>query len=213
MGTLNLIDAAEARGARQFVFASSEWVYDHFVEGVAKTEDDVVDAAKLTSEYAFSKYVSEINLRQKARHGFCPVTILRFGIIYGPRRENWSAVESLLNTVATKDEVTVGALATARRFVHVADIAEGILAAVGQGGFEIVNLQGRALVSLGDVIETSKALLGRDPKIVESNPAAPSIRMVDGDKARALLGWQPRIGLEEGLETVIDHLGLQPAPA
>ena len=207
MGTLNLIDAAQAREAKQFIFASSEWVYDSFEPGVAKTEESPINAAKLTSEYAFSKYVSEVNLRQKYQHGFIPVTILRFGIVYGPRPTNWSAVEAILNTVATKNEVTVGALATGRRFIHVSDIASGILAAVGLQGFEVVNLQGAHQVSLGDVISESRALLHRDVVVAESNPSAPSIRLVDNAKAASLLSWEPKISLSAGLESVATALG------
>ena len=209
MGTLNLIDAAQEREASQFIFASSEWVYDSFEPNVAKTERSAVDASKLTSEYAFSKYVSEVNLRQKFQHGFMPVAILRFGIVYGPRKSNWSAVEALFNTVATSESVSVGALATSRRFIHVSDIAAGILAAVGLPGFEVINLQGANQVSLGDVIAESQSVLGRNIPVSESNPAAPSIRLIDNSKAASVLSWSPQIPLAEGLRsvgTVLGHL-------
>ncbi len=209
MGTLNLMEAAQAKGAKQFIFASSEWVYDSFQEGVEKKEDDVIDIARLTSEYALSKLVSEANLRQKFQHGFCPITILRFGIVYGPRKDNWAAVESLLNSVRTQDEITVGSLKTARRFIHVSDIASGIVAAVGVPGFEIINLQGDKLVSLGEVIETSKKLLNRNPKIVERSPAQANIRLVSAEKARKLLKWRPEISLLEGLKSVLEFWQVQ----
>jgi UDP-glucose 4-epimerase len=209
MGTLNLMEAAKTKGAKQFIFASSEWVYDSFPEGVTRTEDDVIDIAKLTSEYALSKLVSEANLRQKFQHGFCPVTILRFGIVYGPRKDNWAAVESLFNTVNTQDEITVGALKTARRFIHVSDIASGIVAAIGLTGFEIINLQGDKLVTLGEVIETSRKLLNRNPKVVERSPAQANIRLVSDEKAKKLLPWRPVISLEAGLKSVADCLGIK----
>lgn len=209
MGTLNLVEAAKARNARQFIFASSEWVYDVFPPNVVKTEEDPINPALLTSEYAFSKLVSENNLRQKFAHGFCPTSVLRFGIVYGPRKANWSAAESLLNAVATQDEVSVGAKATARAFIHVTDIAEGILAAVGLPGFEILNLQGPRLVPLGEVIEISQSLVGRKPAIRETAADKPNIRLVSGDKARRLMNWQPRIEIREGLSDVAEFLGLR----
>lgn len=208
MGTINLVEASQKRGARQFIFASSEWVYDSFPEGVPKTEDDVIDIARLTSEYALSKLVSESTLRQRFQHGCCPITVLRFGIVYGPRGEKWSAVESLFNAVHTQDEITVGSLATARRFIHVSDIASGILAAIGLPGFEILNLQGERLVTLGEVIETSKRLLDRNPKVVERTPDQANIRLVSDDKARRLLNWRPQVSLADGLKSLADHLGV-----
>lgn len=210
MGTLNLMEAAQKKGAKQFIFASSEWVYDSFQEGVEKGEGNVVDIAKLTSEYALSKLVSEANLRQKFQHGFCPVTILRFGIVYGPRKDNWAAVESLLNAVKTQDEITVGSLKTARRFIHVSDIASGIVAAVGLSGFEIINLQGERLVTLGEVIETAKKLLDRNPKVSERAPEQASIRLVSDARARQLLQWRPGISLSDGLKSVLEFWQARP---
>lgn len=209
MGTLNLIEAAQSRGARQFIFASSEWVYDSFQEGVEKKEDDTINIARLTSEYALSKLVSEANLRQKYQHGFCPVTILRFGIVYGPRKDNWSAVESLFHAVSTQDEVTVGSTKTARRFIHVSDIAAAVVAAIGLTGFEIINIQGEKLVSLGEVIETSKQLVGRNPKIIERTPGQSNVRVVSDARAQQLLRWRPQVSLAQGLSSVADFLGIK----
>lgn len=207
-GTLNLMDQAKARRVKQFVFASSEWVYDSYVEGVEKHEDDAIDAAKLTSEYAFSKYVSEVNLRQQHQHGFCDTAILRFGIIYGPRPGNWAAVESLLNAVATKDEVSVGSLRTGRRFLHIEDIARAVRLSLGLPGFNVINIQGDTLITLGDIIAESKRLTGKNPKVVETNPDKPSIRFVSNVRAKELLGFTPEIGLVDGLKSVMAHLNI-----
>jgi len=205
MGTLNLMAAAEQAKAKQFVFASTEWVYDTFVGDEVKTEESSIDIVNHTSEYALSKLVSEQNLRQKYSHGFCPVAILRFGIIYGPRESNWSAVEALVDAVRTKDEVVVGSLATGRCFVHVLDIAAGILSSVGIDGFNITNLEGRQLIRLGDIIETSKRVFGRRPAIVETDPDTPSVRNVSGQKAKDLLGWEPSMSLEAGIRSLISE--------
>ena len=169
----------------------------------------MIDISRLTSEYALSKLVSEANLRQKYRHGFCPVTILRFGIIYGPRAGNWSAVESLLHAVATQDEVTVGSLGTGRRFIHVSDIAAAVRASIGLSGFEIINIQGRETVTLRDIIEKAKKLLGRNPSVSEKDSSQVSLRNVSDQKARTLLDWQAAIGLEDGLKSVLDFMGRQ----
>jgi UDP-glucose 4-epimerase len=133
---------------------------------------------------------------------------VRLGIVYGPRKTNWSAVETFVNAVATQDEIRVGSLATARRFIHVTDVAEGIMATFGRrGSFEIFNLQGSKLVSLGDVIGEASRLLGRKPCIVETAPATPSIRPVSSAKASSVLGWSARIGLREGVAEIAAHLG------
>ncbi len=199
MGTLNLIDAAHKRHVKQFIFASTEWVYDSFKDGEIKNEDSFIDVLNHRSEYALSKLVSEANLKQKYQHGFCSTTILRFGIIYGPRKTNWSAVESIFNTVKNKPEVTVGSLKTARRFIHVSDIAAGIIKSIGLSGFNTINLQGDKLVSLGDIIETGKKIVNANPKIVETDPDNANIRNVSNEKAKKTLKWKPEVDLEAGL--------------
>lgn len=199
MGTLNLIEAAEKKKVKQFIFASTEWVYDNCGKDEIKDEESFINIANHKSEYAFSKLVSEANLRQKYQYGFCPTTILRFGIIYGKRPDGWSAVESLFHTVKNKNEVTVGSLETGRCFIHVSDIASGIIKSIGLDGFNIINLEGEKLITLGDIIKNSKTILNRNPKIIESDPANISIRHISNEKAKKILKWKPEIDLETGL--------------
>lgn len=202
MGTLNLIDAAAKRNAKQFIFASTEWVYDNCTAEEKKTEDSYINIANHTSEYALSKLVSEANLRQKYQYGFCPVTILRFGIVCGSTGEKKSAVESIFFNVRDADEVKVGSLKTGRCFVHVSDIASGILASVGLQGFEIINLAGDRLITLGDIIEISKKVLNKNPKVIESDPDNISVRNISNEKAKRILNWQPRISIESWLQSL-----------
>jgi len=204
-GTLNLIHAAQRRGVKQFVFASSEWVYGDVGNADIQTEESVIDAARITSEYALTKIVGERVLHMAYQRGFCPVTVLRFAIVYGPRPKNWSAVEGLFNAVRTQDVVEVGgSLRTARRFIHVSDIADGILSVLGRDGYEIFNLSGNTLITLRDVIEQSAALLNKRPRVVEKNPQDVSIRNPDNQKARQVLGWKPVVDLQSGLKSLLE---------
>jgi nucleoside-diphosphate-sugar epimerase len=204
-GTLNLIRVAQARGVKQFIFASTEWVYGDVANAAVQTEDTPIDANRISSEYAMTKIVGERLLALAQAQGAFDATVLRFGIVYGPRLANWSAVEQLFNAVRTKDLIEVGSLATARRFIHVSDIAAGILSAVGRGGYEIFNLAGSSLISLRDIIDRSAELTGRKPEVVERNPGAVSIRNPESSRARRELGWEPSIGLREGLSSLLTH--------
>jgi len=200
VGTLNLIKAAEEKKIKQFIFASSEWVYDNCTLNEVKNEESFINIANHKSEYALSKLVSETNLRQKYQHGFCSVTILRFGIVYGSRRQGGSAPESLFQNVKTEDEIQVGSLKTGRHFIYVSDIVSGIIKSIGLPGFNIINLEGDKLITLGDIIETSKKILNKNPKIIETDPNNPSIRNISNEKAKKLLNWKPKIDLETGLK-------------
>ena len=125
-GTANVVSAALGRRMRQVILASSEWVYGDVAGDEAQDESSIIDVQGVLNEYAATKLAGEMALRVAVRRGLPAGTVLRFGIIYGPRAANWSSVESLLNSVRTQDEVVVGSKATARRFVHVQDIAKGI---------------------------------------------------------------------------------------
>lgn len=203
MATLNLIRAAEQRKAKQFIFASSEWVYDNCIANEVKNEESFINIVNHKSEYALSKLVSEANLRQKYQYGFCPVTILRFGIIYGPRTANFSAVESLFNAVKNENEVSVGSLKTGRYFIYISDIVSGIIKSIGLKGFNIINLEGDRLITLGDIIKTAKKVLEKNPKIIEKDFSNFNIRRVSNKKAKRILNWKPEIRLEQGLRLLI----------
>jgi len=206
MGTLNVIKTAMAKKAKQLIFASTEWVYGNFKEGEIKNEDTLINIAELTSEYALSKLVSEINLRQQYQYGFCPTTILRFGIVYGPRKNNWSAVESLFSSIKNNDEVTVGSLKTGRCFIHVSDVARGIIKSIGLDGFNIVGLEGNNLVTLGDIIRVGQSILNKTVQINESDPEKVSARNISNEKAKKVLDWHPGIDLKEGLKSLLPFI-------
>lgn len=207
MATLRLLAVAERKNAKQFIFSSSEWVYSHYPNGEDVTEETAIDITKHTSEYALSKLVTEANLRQRFAQSQLPMTILRFGIVYGPRTGNWCAVESLLNQVRSKESITVGSAKTARSFIHVDDIARAIGLSIGQSSFSILNIQGSRLISLEEVINTSAKIFNRSVSIVETDPHNPSIRTVSGEKAKRELHFEANIDFAQGLQSVVDFLG------
>ncbi|MBI2024343.1 NAD(P)-dependent oxidoreductase [Candidatus Giovannonibacteria bacterium] len=202
-GTVNVADSARERNAKQIIFASTEWVYGQFKPGEIKNEDSLIDPTRLDTDYALSKILSEFTLRERHNITFIPTTILRFGIIYGPRTGPASAVDSLFAQVSAEDEIKVNSLMTGRHFIHVSDICEGIIKSFGLPGLNIINLEGDRMITLGEVIETSKKLLGKNPRVIETNPSNISERRVSNSRAKKILGWRPEIDLETGLKALI----------
>lgn len=205
VGTLNLAQAAHSAGAKQFVFASTEWVYGSSGSAEPTFEDQPIDIGSLTDIYAITKIAAEGLLKSSGL--FDDLVILRFGIVYGPRFENWSAVESLLDA-SSRGTVEVGSLSTARRFIFVDDVVDGILSSLGHRGRDTLNLAGADLVTLGDVIEESEKVLGLEVSASETNPTAVSVRNPDPRHAMDVLGWHPQVDLHQGLSKVAAHLGL-----
>lgn len=205
LGALGVFQATFRRGVPQFIFASSEWIYGEAIRGKPQAEDTPIDVSRITSAYALTKLMAERFLfiaREQAPD--VAVTVLRFGIVYGPRPANWSAVEQLFHAVRKGEPVELqGSSRSARRFIHVSDIAAGIRRAVGRRGYEVFNLTGDRLVTLSDVIAESAALLGLAPTVLERDRSAVSVRNPDNSRARATLGWEPRVSLRDGLASLL----------
>jgi nucleoside-diphosphate-sugar epimerase len=206
MGTLNLIKCAKEKNAKQFIFASSEWVYDEFKENQSKDEEYPINSLMLTSEYALSKLTSEINLKQQYDNGFCNTTILRFGIIYGPRKNNWSAVEAIASQIKNKEEIKVGSLKNGRRFIHISDIVRGILKSLNLKGFHTINLSGDTIITIDDLIKAGENFYNKKIKIIEKNSNECNVRNPSNEKAKKILDWSPEITLENGLKTINEFL-------
>ena len=206
MGTLNLINSAFKKNVKQFIFASSEWVYNDFKMDEEKDEDSFIDITKHTSEYALSKLVSESNLRQQYERQLNSVTILRFGIIYGPRKNNWSAVESIFSQVKKHEEITINSKRNGRRFVHVSDICNGIIKSVGLKGFNIINLTGDEVITIEDLIDESEKILSKKISVIEKNPNEIDVRNPSNKKAKEIIGWSPKLTLSQGLKTVLEYV-------
>jgi UDP-glucose 4-epimerase len=205
-GAWNVLECARSNGIPQLIFASSEWVYGDVGGQRAQVEETPIDVNRLSAEYALSKLFAERLLHSSwSKNQAAAVTILRFAIVYGPRPAPWSAVEQLFHQVRNERVVEVGSLNTARRFIHVSDIARGVLSTLGISAYEIFNLSGSRLVTLAEIIEESSNLLGRRPRIVETGRSPVTVRNPTNEKARRALGWKPQIDLREGLASLLSQ--------
>ena len=169
IGTLNILEIAKKLKIKKVLFASTEWVYYDELAKKGANESSKLDLDKLTSDYAKSKLISENHCKSYFEKFKINIAILRFGIIYGERHHNWSAVEALFNSVKKNDKITVGSLATARGFIHIEDICDGIIKSINLKKFNIINLQGSKLITLKNIIKVSEKILKKKVKIKELN--------------------------------------------
>jgi UDP-glucose 4-epimerase len=198
-GTALVLENAIKSKAAQLIFASSEWVYPELTKIVAQSEQDDLKLTSLNSLYAMTKLFGESLIRVDSK---VPFTILRFGIVYGPRFPPGSAAESIAWKIHLDQEVIIGSKNTSRRFIHVNDLINGILKCIEIGpsnlNQKIINLSGAELISLNEVVYTSNQILGKSIQINE-NGGIPSIRNPVIDLALELLDWKPKIDLKSGL--------------
>ena len=189
---------AEASNVKHFIFASSEWVYPEKEVIERQDEEYKISSNGLNSLYAVSKLVGEDIMRLEIK---IPTTVLRFGIVYGPRVKPGSAPESLLQSVLHMKDIEVGNLDTARRFIFVDDLVTGIIGVIEsevEPGLSIYNLAGTDLISLRDVILTAQEITGSIIKFTDLGKSA-SIRNPISSKFENKFGWTPETGLKSGL--------------
>jgi len=111
-----------------------------------------------------------------------------------------------MNEVKSNLEVTIGSKKNGRRFIHVSDIVQGIIRSIGISGFNTLNLTGDKIISMEDIIKESQKIFGKVVKIKENNPTNISIRNPSNQKAKNVLGWYPKININEGLKTLVDFI-------
>lgn len=200
LGTLNTINCANKARAGHFIFASSEWVYPEKTEIIEQFESDILNLEDLQSLYAITKLVGESLVRTESK---IPYTNLRFGIVYGPRETPGSSIEVLALKVHNNEEITVGSNLTARRFIFIDDLVDGILKCAILETEEIpnnaLNLTGDELISLGEVVNCTGELLGKQTNIL-TELKIPSIRNPVNDYGKSLLKWDPITTLSIGIQ-------------
>ena len=198
-GTINLIKSSEKKNVKKIIFASSEWVYGETQNNKMITEKNKIDVENIKSEYALSKIYGEnfVKLSDKIKQKI----VLRFGIIYGAREgKDLSALESLFHDVKSKKNISIGSKKTARKFVHVKDLAKAIYLASRYHQSEIFNITGDQLITLDQIINLSAKKIGKKILILEKNKKSPNIRNVSNLKAKKFLKWELKYNLIRAID-------------
>jgi UDP-glucuronate 4-epimerase len=200
-GTVNLLEAARTHGVKKITIASSSSVYG-VNSKIPFSESDPIFSA--ISPYAASKLAGEA-LGHVWHHIYkMDVTMLRFFTVYGPRQRPDLAIYKFATLIAAGKPIPVfGNGGTARDYTYVTDTLEGIIACTKKEfGFEIFNLGESETVKLSRLIELLEAALGKKA-VIDRQPMQPGdvpITFADISKARAMLGYQPQVKIEQGIK-------------
>lgn len=206
IGTLNMLKFANQYKIKNFIFASTQWVYDFESHKNRKiNQKTVINPFKIKSKYGLSKFISELNIQQNYVSHKLNSTILRFGIIYGPRSSKLSAFEAIFYKIIDKESVEIGSKETGRNFIHIDDICTGIEKAIKLKGLNILNLEGNDYITLGNLISKSSKILKKKINIIEKSPSDISSRKISNSHAKKLLKWKPKFNLEKGLLDLLKY--------
>ena len=195
---------------RKITIASSSSVYGVNAK-VPFSESDPIFSA--ISPYAASKLACEA-LGHVYHHVYgMDVAMLRFFTVYGPRQRPDLAIHKFARLITAGKPIPVfGDGSTARDYTYVTDTVDGVLACTEREfGFEVFNLGESQTVTLARLIELLEQALGRKAVIDRQAPQAGDvpITFANIDKARARLGYHPRVKVEEGIPRFVEWFRTQ----
>jgi UDP-glucose 4-epimerase len=214
MGTLNVLQAASEAGCDRLVFASSAAVYGDAPD-MPRRETTLprplspYATAKLTGEHLCAVFTRVFGLETVA---------LRYFNVLGPRRQDPTSPYSgvvirFLDALINGSQPTIsGDGEQSRDFVYIDDVVEANLRAAAVKGIagQVFNIGSGRSVTVNTLLTTMATVLGVEVS-ADHGPERPGdIRQSLGDisRARELLGYQPRVAFEEGLERTVTALAL-----
>ncbi|MFG1951457.1 NAD-dependent epimerase/dehydratase family protein [Micromonospora sp. NPDC048830] len=206
VGNNNVFAAAADHGVQRLVFASSASVYGD-PKKLPMHEDDQLDPL---TPYCISKRAGEDLLGYYQRSKGLSWMALRFFNVYGPGQKIEAYYTSVINTFiqrlrAGQAPIIDGKGEQSMDFIHVTDLARAVVAA-------LESEQDNMPLNIGTGVDTSIAQLtkiliqavGTDVEpIFNPRDVLVSRRAADITRAREVLGWEPRITVEEGMNELV----------
>jgi NAD dependent epimerase/dehydratase len=207
-GAINVLQAAREEGVERVVHTSTSECY-----GTAQyVPIDEKHPLQGQSPYSASKVGADMLAESYWRSFELPVAIIRPFNTFGPRQSARAVIPTIISQALKGGTIKLGSLSPTRDMNYVDNTVDGFLAvasnpaAVGQ----VINVGSGREISIGDLAKLIVQLVGSTSEVVEDTqrirPANSEVeRLLCGnDKARSLLGWAPRVGLEEGLQRSIE---------
>ena len=210
-GTLNVLLAAREVGVRRVIHTSTSEVYGT-AEYVPIDEKHPLNAQ---SPYSASKIAAD-KLAESFHLSYdLPVVTIRPFNTYGPRQSDRAVIPTIITQALTQDQVLLGAMHPRRDLTYVADTVSGFIAATtveNNVEGQTINLGYGEDISISDLAQRIVQLTARDIEIVfdasRIRPPRSEVQqlLADNSQASQLLGWQPQVNLDQGLQTTIEWI-------
>ena len=208
-GTLNTLLAARDAGVKRLVFAASSSAYGD-TPTLPKHERMPTNPL---SPYALQKVIGEQYLQMFTRLYGLETVSIRYFNVFGPRQDPSSPYSGVISVFATallenRPPTIYGDGEQTRDFTYVANVVDGVLRAceAPRASGEIINVATGGRISLNQLWDEMRKLVGADTSPVYAEPRAGDVRdsQADTSKARELLGYEPLVTFEEGLGKTVE---------
>jgi UDP-glucuronate 4-epimerase len=203
-GTLNMLEITRRNGVPKFILASTSSVYG--ANAPLPTPEGAESDRPLQPYAATKKGAEALCHAYHFLHGL-DVTVVVYFTVYGPAgRPNMSMFRFVQSIFEGKPIQLFGDGEQTRGFTYIDDIARGTIQALKPVGYEVVNLGGHESISINKLISIFESAIGKKA-IVERKPMDKADMLAswaDVTRAGELLGWEPNVGLEEGVGRLVD---------
>lgn len=209
-GTRNMLEIAKKHKARFLLTSTSECYGDPLEHPQSETYWGNVNPVGLRSCYDESKRYAEALTMAYHRKQSISTTIARIFNTYGPRMalNDGRVVPAFLDQVLRGEELTVfGDGSQTRSFCYVSDLVEGLLRLIDSNEPYPVNLGNPNEMTILDFAHYIRDKVGNNVGI-QFRPLPsddPKIRRPDITKAKRVLGWEPQVTLEQGIQYTVEH--------
>jgi len=191
-------------GVKKFLMASTSSIYG--ANPPLPTPEDA-DSSHPLQIYAASKKAAEV-MAYTYHHLFgLDATVVRFFTVYGPAGRPDMVMFRFAQWVAEGKSVQItGDGSQMRGFTNLEDIADGVILGLKPLGYEIINLGGHETITISELLEKIEQRIGKKARVeyIPRHPADVEANWADVTKAKAMLGWQPKVGLDEGITGLVN---------
>jgi len=214
IGTLNVLNAAKDYEIEKIIHTSTSEVY-----GSAKyVPIDEEHPLQGQSPYSATKIGADALAESFYRSYNLPVATIRPFNIYGPKQSARAVIPTIISQVLTQNRLRLGSLHPTRDYTYVSDTIEGFIKVAESPNSigEIINIGSNFEVSIGDIANKVLNILNKDIMIETDEqrvrPEQSEVQRLwcNNNKAKNLIGWEPRVnfdvGLNQTIEWILDHL-------
>ncbi|MGE5417988.1 MAG: SDR family oxidoreductase [Acidobacteriota bacterium] len=205
-GTFSVLECARKSEAKRFLYTASSSCY-----GIPDSYP-TPESAEIRPQYpyALTKFLGEQMAMHWGQVYKLPVVSLRLFNVYGPRHRTTGAYGAVFGVflkqkLAGQPYTVVGDGTQTRDFTYVTDVADAFVSAAESGVVnEVFNVGSGGTYSVNRLVE----LLKGDVSYIPKRPGEPDCTFADISKIIKMIGWEPHVTFEEGVNRVMEHIEL-----